>query len=42
MQQLYHYIGLDIHKRTVAFCEKRADGKTMDAGRLTRDSHPLY
>lgn len=32
MQQLYHYIGLDIHKRTVAFCEKRADGKTMDAG----------
>ncbi len=32
MQVPYHYIGLDIHKRTVAFCEKRADGKTVDAG----------
>ena len=25
----YHYIGLDVHKRTDAFCEKRADGKTV-------------
>ena len=32
MQEPYHYIGLDIHKRTVSFCEKRADGKTVDAG----------
>ena len=32
MQEPYHYIGLDIHKRTVTFCEKRADGKTVDAG----------
>lgn len=28
----YHYIGLDVHKRTVAFCEMRADGKTVNAG----------
>lgn len=32
MQQPYHYIGLDIHKRNVAFCEKRADGQTVAAG----------
>lgn len=32
MQGPYHYIGLDIHKRTVAFCAKRPDGETVDAG----------
>ena len=32
MASPYHYIGLDVHKRTVAFCEKRADGKTVDSG----------
>lgn len=32
MQEPYHYIGLDIHKQTVAFCEKLPDGRTVDAG----------
>ena len=32
MHEPYHYIGLDIHKRTVAFCEKRADGHTVASG----------
>ncbi len=32
MQQLYHYIGLDIHKRTISFCAKRQDGEIVDAG----------
>jgi len=32
MTQPYHFIGLDVHKRTVAYCEKRADGRTVDAG----------
>ena len=35
MQEPYHYIGLDIHKRAVAFCEKRPDGATVDAGTFT-------
>jgi transposase len=35
MQEPYHYIGLDIHKLTVAFCEKRPDGTTVDAGTFT-------
>ena len=40
MQESYHYIGLDIHKRTVTFCAKRADGETLDAGtfRASRES----
>lgn len=32
MQVPYHYIGLNIHKRTIAFCEKRVDGQTVGAG----------
>ena len=32
MEKPYHFIGLDIHKRAVSFCEKRADGKTVAAG----------
>ena len=32
MQVPYHYIGLDIHKRTVAFCAKRSNGETIAAG----------
>jgi transposase len=32
MEPQYHYIGLDIHKRVVAFCEKRPDGTTIAAG----------
>jgi len=32
MQEPYHYVGLDIHKRTISFCEKRADGQTVAAG----------
>jgi transposase len=35
MQERYHYIGLDIHKRTVVFCEKRTDGTTVDSGTFT-------
>ncbi|MFO7817796.1 MAG: hypothetical protein ACQES5_07420 [Thermodesulfobacteriota bacterium] len=23
-----HYVGLDVHKKTIAFCNKLADGKT--------------
>lgn len=32
MHSPYHYIGLDIHKQSVSFCEKRADGKTLSSG----------
>lgn len=39
MNQPYHYIGLDIHKRTVAFCEKLPDGKRVESGSFGTD-HP--
>lgn len=28
----YHFIGLDVHKKTVAFCEMRASGKLVAFG----------
>jgi len=37
MNQPYHYIGLDIHKRTVSYCEKRADGKRVASGSFHTD-----
>ena len=37
MNQPYHYIGLDIHKRTVSFCEKRADGRLVGSGTFATD-----
>ena len=32
--QAYHFVGLDIHKRTVAFCEKTAAGTTVSRGTI--------
>ena len=31
----YHYIGLDIHKSTISYCAKWADGRTVDAGKFS-------
>jgi len=28
----YHFIGLDVHKKTIAFCEMRADGEMVASG----------
>ena len=30
----YHYIGLDVHKKTVSYCIKQADGKIIDESKL--------
>lgn len=32
MNTAYHYIGLDIHKKTVSFCEQLADGQLVESG----------
>lgn len=32
MNTPYHYIGLDVHKKKVAFCTKRADGELIARG----------
>jgi transposase len=31
----YYYIGLDIHKKSIEYCVKRADGDIVDEGRLS-------
>ncbi len=37
---IMHYVGFDIHKKTISFCEKQVDGGIVDQGmiRATRDS----
>ena len=29
-----HYIGFDVHKKTVSYCEKAADGQIVEEGKL--------
>jgi len=33
--QAYHFIGLDIHKRSIVFCEKNVTGQTVAHGAIT-------
>ena len=37
---IMHYIGFDIHKKVISFCEKKMDGTIVDQGtiRATRAS----
>ena len=30
----YHYVGLDVHKETIAYCVKRADGRIVGEGTI--------
>ena len=36
----YHYVGLDVHKKVIAYCVKRADGRIVKEGTVaaTRDA----
>lgn len=36
-----HYVGLDVHKKTVAFCVKRADGTTVERGTVAATREAL-
>ena len=29
-----HYIGLDVHKKSISYCVKTADGKIVEEGKL--------
>ena len=35
-----HYIGFDVHKKSVSFCVKTADGKIVEEGKL-RATHEM-
>ena len=32
--ELNHYIGFDVHKKTINYCVKMADGQIVEEGRL--------
>lgn len=31
---IMHYIGFDIHKKVISFCEKKKDGTVVDQGTI--------
>jgi transposase len=37
----FQYIGLDIHKRTINYCVKTADGKIVEEGRIAASKDKL-
>jgi len=37
----FYYIGLDIHKRTIAYCIKAIDGQLVDQGKIAADRQSL-
>jgi hypothetical protein len=36
-----HYIGFDVHKKTISFCVKTADGQIVEEGRLQAEQTEL-
>ena len=36
-----HYIGFDIHKKVISFCEKRIDGTVVEQGVISATRHGL-
>lgn len=38
----YHYVGLDVHKKTIAYCVKQADGTILEEGKIDATRKELY
>lgn len=38
----YHYVGLDVHKKTISYCVKHADGTILDEGKIDATRQDLY
>lgn len=38
----YHYVGLDVHKKTIAYCIKKADGTVLEEGKIDATRKDLY
>lgn len=38
----YHYVGLDVHKKSIAFCLKEADGTVIEHGTFDATRKELY
>ena len=37
----YHYVGLDVHKKTISYCVKEADGTVIDEGKMNATREEL-
>ena len=37
----YYYIGLDVHKKIIAYCVKAIDGSLVDQGKIDADRQSL-
>ena len=31
---MWHYVGLDVHKKTISYCVKKADGTVVAEGKV--------
>jgi len=38
----YHYVGLDVHKKVIAYCVKKADGTIIGEGNVAATREDLY
>ena len=38
----YHYVGMDVHKKTISYCVKQADGTILDQGKINATRKDLY
>jgi hypothetical protein len=38
----YHYVGLDVHKKTISYCVKQVDGTILDEGKIDATRKELY
>jgi hypothetical protein len=36
-----HYVGLDVHKKTIAFCIKLIDGQIVEQGTVSTNKNEL-
>jgi len=38
----YHYVGLDVHKKVIAYCLKKADGTILEEGKMAATRDDLF
>jgi len=38
----YHYVGLDVHKKTISYCVKKADGTIVQEGKIDATREDLF
>jgi hypothetical protein len=41
MDSTNHYVGLDVHKKTISYCVRRADGRIVQEGTIAANREAL-